>query len=379
MVNRRKMISRVVLSILLVPLFGVRAGRAADAAAQAPVTDPVCVAWEKACVVHRYSVAEGKWRTSVGPRSVLPLKVMPVVGPHAAAALDPMRGCTGWLLDLHTETWTAIPKSPLPDPRGHMDSIAAAFVGDRLVVWGRIVPGAADDVPLGAVLDTKTMTWRPVAKAPIVPRYRCVTAVIGDRLLLWGGYGPLAPNRTGPLDDGAVYDVAKDTWEKMPDSPVPGHRYGCTAQVWNGRMVLFGGRGIGAQIDEGVIYDPEARTWEKMKAPPVGVGVQAAAAVQGDRLFVWSGSGAGGRGLSSEGAAYDLRAQKWEQLPAAPIPPRLLPFARAHAAGVTVWGGWLSRGPEFLTDGATYDFDQRRWQPIPAMPGEVPYELHPGW
>jgi hypothetical protein len=365
--------------VLLAPLSWTRAGPEADGAPPAPVTDPVSVAWEKACVVHRFSPETGEWSTSTGPRSVLPLKVIPVVGPHAVAALDPPRGCSGWLFDLHTERWTAIPRSPVISQRAGMDPTTAAFVGDRLVVWGQIFRPAGDQ-PQGAVLDTKSMTWRPMPNAPVVPRYRCVTAVIGDRLLLWGGYGPLAPDRIGPLGDGAVYDAVKDVWDTIPESPVPGPRYGCAALAWNGRMVLVGGRGPGGFFDEGVIYDPDARTWEKMKAAPVRVGENAAYAVHGDKLFVWSGKAAGG-GMSKEGIVYDLRARKWEKLPEAPIPPRLLAFARAHPAGVTVWGGWLSDGtpPQFLTDGATYDFNQRRWQPIAPMPGEVPYELHPGW
>src|SRR4051812_554959 len=217
------MLVRAVRGWLPGPFMLLALCRGVPAAEKAPgrdaVTDRVCVTWEKGCVVQRYSPGQGKWLTWEGPRSVLPLKVVPAVGPHAAGALDPMRGCSGWLFDLHTEKWTGIPRSPVLPPGGMVTPTTAAFVGERLVVWGRIDQDPNDDAAQGAVLDTKTMTWTPMAKAPVVPRYRCVTAVVGSRLLLWGGYGPTGPNRIGPLADGAVYDVDKDAWDKIPDPP----------------------------------------------------------------------------------------------------------------------------------------------------------------
>jgi len=256
-----------------------------------------------------------------------------------------------------------------------MDAIAAQFVADKLVVWGRIDSPGDENAPNGAVLDTSTMTWTQVAKAPVAPRYRCVSAAVGNRLCVWGGYGPIGPRHIGPLDDGATYDLASNTWDKMPDPPEPGHRYGCSGLVWNDKLVVFGGG------RPGLVYDPSKRTWRKMSQPPAGVGVQSACAVVGDRLFAWSGQPVGGRGASTDGAVYDLKTDKWEKLPDAPINPRLLAYAQPQGSGVIVWGGWLENGhpPEFFTDGAAYDFTQRRWTPIPAAPGPVPYELHPGW
>jgi hypothetical protein len=351
------------------------ATRVSAAPGGAPVTDPVYVSWEKACVVHRFSVEKGAWSTFTGPRTLLPLKALPAVGPHFAAALDPMRAYTGWLFDLHTEQWSRVPKSPVPAPLGTMDPIAARFIGDKLVVWGRMNSPGQENVPNGAVLDTATMTWKPVSEAPIVPRYRCASAVVGNRLCVWGGYGPLGPGRSGPLEDGATYDLATDTWDPMPQPPVPGHRYGCAALTWNDQMILFGGRRVG------MTYDPAKRRWRTMSEPPVDVGVMSACAVVGDRLFAWSGQSAGARGASTQAAVCDLKTDKWEKLPDAPINPRLLAFAQPQSSGVIVWGGWLENGhpPEFFTDGAAYDFTQRRWSPIAAAPGPVPYELHPGW
>ena len=272
------------------------------------------------------------------------------------------------------------PASPIDGPSLWGDAITCAFVrDDRLVVWGRRGPVQ------GAVLDTTTMKWSPMAEAPVVPRYRCAAASVGDKLFVWGGYGPLAPRHIGPLEDGAVYDVSTNTWEKLPNPPVRGHRYGVSACVWKGRFVLFGvlRRGVpGHDVRPlGMIFDPATRAWERTVECPFDVGVHSAAAVAGDRLFVWSGAvHSGGRG-SPDAAAYDSRTRKWQKLPEAPIPPRSLASARAHGSRVTVWGGWTPDRDNMssLRDGATYDVDTGAWEKIAPLPAGIPYELHPGW
>ena len=343
-----------------------------DAAA---VTDPVYIGWDRACVVHRYSPAEGKWSSWKGPRAFVPRAAIPVVGPHAAAVLDSAGSYDGWLFDLHAKTWSAIPASPFKRKGGIMDPVTAAFVAGDLVVWGLI----AGDVQ-GAVLDTRAMKWRPMAAAPMVPRYRAAAAVAGSKLMIWGGYGPLGPRRIGPLEDGAVYDASTDTWLKMPPPPTPGHRYGCSAMTSKGRFILFGVAKGGGPAAEGMVFDPATGKWDTIAAPPVEVGVQSACAADDERLFVWSGRGAaGGPEASAAGAVYDFRTRKWTRLPEAPIVPRVLASARIHGRAVTVWGGWEEGPTVFLMDGATYELGAGAWTEIAPPPGDVPPEMHPGW
>lgn len=366
----------LILLAVLVPA----AGRGSDAPGDAPpvpdpataVTDPVYVGWDRGCVVYRYSRPAKKWSSWKGPKAFLPEKAIAVVGPHAAAALDPAAGYGGWLFDLHAEKWSTIPQSPIAPPRGNMDPVAAAFVGGELVVWG-----AEADIQ-GAALDTRTLKWRPIANAPVVPRRRCVTAVVGTKLLVWGGYGRLNERMTGPLDDGAVYDAASDTWAKLPPPPVEGPRYGPAAAESNGRLVLFGGRGRAGVPFGGAVYDVAAGACDTLPDAPLDIGVNGACAADKERLFVWSGSSVAGGGAPG-GMVYDFRTRKWSKLPEAPIPPRLLSFARVHGSSLTVWGGWVSTPPAFMMDGATYDALTGTWDEIATLPGDVPYEMHPGW
>jgi hypothetical protein len=377
-------LARRVLLVVLIAAVGLAAGPATGRPSFttrkgiSAVTDPVSVGWDGGCVVCGLSPLTGKWTTWKAPEAPLPRTVLTAVGPHAAAALVPDDNYGGWLLDLDTGKWSGVPASPIVRPRGALDPIAAVFVGDELIVWG-----ADDGDTQGAALDTRTLKWRALPNAPVVPRYRCLAGVVGSKLMVWGGYGPVGRGRSGPLEDGAVYNASENTWAKMPAAPVHGIRYGCAGVVANGRLVIVGGRGGDQFRRTGMAFDPAAGTWDTIADAPVDVGVNAAVAANADRLVVWSGSpgkGAGG-GATAEGAAYDFRTRRWQKLPEAPIPPRMLAFARCHGTRLTVWGGWLSSGhpATFLTDGATYDFETGAWEKTPRLPAETPYAMHPGW
>jgi hypothetical protein len=321
--------------------------------------DPVCVGWDGAWAVYRYSPAKREWLTWKSPATPLPRKGFPAVGPKAAVAIDPDARYSGWLFDLETHKWTQVPESPLVRD-SVMDPIVVAFVGESLVVWGYTRP------PLhGAVLNLKTMKWAPMAEAPIKRRFRAPYGVIGKKVIVWGGY-------FNHLQDGAVYDVERDAWEQMPAAPML-FSGGIARDVWRDRFLIFGGgRGHGA----GALYDPTGRTWEQIEPAPLDVGIASACTISGDRLFLWSGD----KTVKDNGAVYDLARKEWKKIAPSPLEPRQLSFAHAAANRVTVWGGWVSDTPaRFFRDAAVYDLDTDRWEKLPDLPAELPYALHPGW
>jgi hypothetical protein len=289
--------------------------------------------------------------------------------------LDSAAGYAGWVFELNAKKWSAVPRSPIAPPRGAIDPITAKFVGDEVIVWG-----ADDGKTQGAVLDTRTLEWRALPNAPIAPRYRRAAGVVGSRLLVWGGYGPAPGLKTGPLDDGAVYDASTNRWSAMPAIPVEGLRSHCAGAVANHRFVVIGRRLGEPSRPKGAVFDPETGQWDVLPDPPFEVGVDAACAATADRLVVWSGK-SGGHGLLATGACYDFWTRKWQKLPESPIAPRMLAFSRLDGTRLTVWGGWLEMGhpATFLRDGAAYDFERKSWEKLPHLPGETPYAMHPGW
>jgi hypothetical protein len=331
---------------------------------------PMYVGWSDTWVACRYSFQRQKWETWKSPRAGIPnRKACTAVGDDSAAVLDPNLKYSGWLFDLSTKAWKAVPESPIGGRRISGDPIMLAFAKRRLVVWGTTGPAQ------GAVLDIDTMQWTPLPNAPIQPRFRAPCVVVGEKFIVWGGY-------FNELQDGAIFDLSRFAWELLPAAPIP-FCYGTNWVVWRNRFVVFGGmpRG-GGPNRSGAIYDPAAGKWELMAAAPFDAGCMAACAVQGDKLLLWSGR----EGTRDVAATYDFVHKAWQQIPNAPIVGRCLGFAHGFNGRFIVWGGWesLNGGPglpqaRFFRDCASFDPATNLWQKLPDAPVDVPYQLHPGW
>jgi hypothetical protein len=336
---------------------------------------PAVLGWDKGWAFHEFDVKAEKWQTWKGPAAPLPrIRGVSAVGPSHAAVLYPNARYGGWIFDRKKHTWAKVPASPIAGPTGVRDPIVAAFVGRKLFVWGL----SRGDVH-GAVYDVARKRWDRIPEAPVALRYRCLHGVIGDKVLVWGGYGAIAAGggvivgaENNQLQDGAVYDVTKKKWEKMPRAPIP-YRYGMSAAVWQDRLVLFGG----SKGQDGATYDPKKKRWEKIPPAPRSSWALSACAAGKDQLLVWSWN----RGAKPGGAVYDFRAKKWEKLPQAPIPGR--PLAQASIVGqrAFVWSGWNpdNSARRSLRDGAVFDLKEREWKELPPAPGDTPMALHPGW
>lgn len=124
--------------------------------------------------------------------------------------------------------------------------------GTRAFVWGQPLP--SDDNPepaaVGFMLDPGSLTWREVsaAGAPSLRHGHSVIAA-GDRFVVWGGR---LPGDTAPLNDGAFYDPATDSWEAISTQDAPP---GGSAQLhWVAERLVVGPGGAGG------VYEP-AQGW----------------------------------------------------------------------------------------------------------------------
>src|SRR5688572_861906 len=214
--------------------------QAAPAEARKPVNDPVCLGWQDGSwIVHRYVPSNANWSSWPSPPSTLPKKAVHAVGAHAVAVLDPRQQFSGWLFDLHTQRWTPIPISPIPGGTNNLDLITAAFLEERLVIWG-LTKGP----PHGAALDIETMRWKPIADAPINLRVRALARATGNKLYVWSGFGPGSPLNNGsygPQNDGAVYDAQLDKWQRLPEPKVLVGLYGQAAAIRDDKFVVLAG------------------------------------------------------------------------------------------------------------------------------------------
>ena len=156
----------------------------------------------------------------------------------------------GGRYDPATDQWDPEPMASAGAPSPRAD-FAAVSTGTRLVVWGG---GANTD---GAIYDLATNTWGPMssANAP-APRSAPLTAWTGASMLVWGGSAP----------GGGRYDVASDTWSAITDSGAPSPVPGSLA-AWNParhEMLVWGG-GAGSPLPRGgSIYNADADAWRPM-------------------------------------------------------------------------------------------------------------------
>jgi hypothetical protein len=166
----------------------------------------------------------------------------------------------------------------------------AAWDGETLALV-RIDPYGSD-APADARIDQPvTLRWRPGDDAwhegtppPLSLRSYTGRAFNGQRLAIWGGTTtqptdlgdyPDFPNGRDPgaMNDGAIYDVASDSWQAIPAAPMTGRIY--PNVVWsNSRLLVAGGAERPPEGDTPVpladmtAYDPVTGTWQALPAAP---------------------------------------------------------------------------------------------------------------
>ena len=117
--------------------------------------------------------------------------------------------------------------------------------------------------------------WEAGARPPVGVRNFVGTAFDGQQLAVWGGTTAPFVGDVGPydvLDDGALYDVASDTWHALPPGP-PGRTH-ASLQWSDGRLLLGGGIGTADQrgdyLPDVWAYDPGTDAWEEQPSAPEG-------------------------------------------------------------------------------------------------------------
>jgi N-acetylneuraminic acid mutarotase len=145
-----------------------------------------------------------------------------------------------------TDRWRPIPDAPVP---ARMAS-AGVWTGHRMIVWGGFgadgPTGTGDRGALGkgAAYDPTTDTWTALPASPLKARWGHEMVWTGREVLVWGGfvaYSPTDPSAQYPRD-GAAYDPVTRSWRRMPAAPPsPPSLLTAYSAVWTGDLALFVG------------------------------------------------------------------------------------------------------------------------------------------
>ena len=237
-----------------------------------------------------------------------------------------------------------------------------AWNGSAMFVW------TGDPTVPGTYYDPATDTWSGTTSLVNAPSLRLPTRVVwtGKEMIVWGGLTALGGT---PLNTGARYNPATDTWAPMSTVGAPDARFSFAA-VWSGtRMIVWGGDSGGFSYkNTGGLYDPETDTWTGattlVNAPsPRG---NLSAVWTGSRMILWGGENPS---KFNTGYFYDPVADAWTGTTTVIG----APAARSHHGAawtgteMVIWGGG-SGGPH-LDTGARYNPATDTWSAPTTLVG----------
>lgn len=181
------------------------------------------------------------------------------------------------IYDVEEGRWTTVPDLVVGG--------AMAWDGTRMA-FAEIDPGYTDETS-DSVPRTQRWTfgddhWEAGAPYPFGLQYGAATVANTGNIAVWGGTttpppGPASPTSPGAdrevTDAGAIYDVAQDEWEPIPQGPIGPRTQ--AAVLWQGGHLVLGG-GSRQFGDEGppveptvAVFDPATEAWTTVPDPPV--------------------------------------------------------------------------------------------------------------
>jgi len=206
---------------------------------------------------------------------------------------------------IQTEAWTgATSMVNVPATGSSVHPGQAVWIGNAMLTWN------GDPSIGGKFYDPVGDVWTGSVSAVGAPGTRTYFSALwtGTEMIIWGGITFWGGS---PLNDGARYNPATDTWTPMSTVGAPSPRWSHRA-VWTGtHMIVWGGDSGGFSFkNTGGIYDPATDTWigatSTVNAPsPRG---NHAAVWTGTHMLVWAGENGS---PFNNGAFYDPVADAW--------------------------------------------------------------------
>jgi hypothetical protein len=243
------------------------------------------------------------------------------------------------------------PRTPSPLER---TEVAAARIGRHVYVVGGFDRATGATTDAVARYDIRRDSWGLVEPLPIAVNHATAASARG-KLYVHGGFTD-ERRLTGATAQLHVYDPARGSWKRLPDSATPraAHALGAIGGK------LFAAAGANSSSDKLrtlEIYSISKGRWKAGQAMDVGRN-HVGSTVARDRLYVL-----GGRpGNLAVGEVYDPDTRRWSRLPSLSTP-------RSGFAAVTVRGRVVAFGGETAA-GTIPEVEMLRggrWSELPDM------------
>lgn len=183
-----------------------------------------------------------------------------------------------WSFDPAAGIWAREPA--MPGPKASFQLVATE---DRLYAIG-----GETGAPETYVYDPEEQVWETLDAPEDVARRGASSVVSGGLIYLIGGAREGAA--TARVD---VYDPEADSWTRLSDMPSP--RAGHAAAILNGRIHVFGGRGVDLSqtLSDHLVYDIASDSWETVDDLPAPRTDASAAVIDGQIYLIGGGAGGG--------------------------------------------------------------------------------------
>ncbi|MGZ6373053.1 MAG: Kelch repeat-containing protein [Candidatus Limnocylindria bacterium] len=218
-------------------------------------------------------------------------------------------------------TWRRLPAAPTPAPTGLTVSV---WTGRQMVVFGRVYPKPPEGIDVAAAYTPASKSWRRLAplKGPVgnfQGRYHAVWT--GKEMLV---FGP---------DDFQAYDLRSHRWRRP--APAPAGVDGSGLVAWTGRELIdWGGGCCGDALSTGWAFDPARNTWRKLPSSPLAPSQVPVGVWTGHEMIVLvSGIDPDGKPYPTSFAriaAYNPVTNSWR---------RLAPLPAARFGASVIWDG----------------------------------------
>jgi N-acetylneuraminic acid mutarotase len=251
-----------------------------------------------------------------------------------------------------TDSWSRAAGLNAPGARSGFSGV---WTGTELIVWGGSVTGFGPQVT-GGRFNPATGLWvdTAIADAPSA-RVNHSAVWTGGEMVVWGGC--IDEGCAMPVNTGARYSPASDTWTGMALTGAPAARFLHTA-LWTGaEMLIWGGHDGAGATDTGARYSPASDSWRPVSTSGAPAGRWAHGDVwTGTEMLVWGGYN--GSMAFGDGARYRPASDTWMPISFSGAPAARWNFPSVWTGSeFIVWGGILNAEWPFIATntGARYN------------------------
>ena len=159
--------------------------------------------------------------------------------------------------DRDSSTWATI---PLPSNSAGLQQTSCVVDNNLYLIGGVIlVGGILNSTSEMYMFKPSTGEW--ILKNPMpTDRNTPASALLDGKIYVAGGLHVInaVPDYNG-LKAFEVYDLSTETWSVLPDMPT--YRWGLSVVAFEGKIYVFGGRGISNRPAAVDVYDPQDSSW----------------------------------------------------------------------------------------------------------------------